>query len=132
VLGIQAEFKPINDIIVGNKKISGNAQTRRFGGVFQHGTLLCIVNPSLMFSLLKVPNEKIRDKLIEAVEERVTSIEKEKGKLPNETVINAMIKGFEKALDIKLVKGELTEEELAMLGNIKQERYENNEWNYKR
>ena len=38
ILGIKAEFKPINDIVVGNKKISGNAQTRRGGVLLQHGT----------------------------------------------------------------------------------------------
>src|SRR5208282_4253098 len=29
ILGIKAEFVPINDIVVNGKKISGNAQTRR-------------------------------------------------------------------------------------------------------
>ncbi len=39
-LGMPAEFKPINDITVNGRKISGNAQTRRFHGILQHGTLL--------------------------------------------------------------------------------------------
>ena len=39
-LGVDAEFKPVNDISAGGKKISGNAQTRRHGGVLQFRLLL--------------------------------------------------------------------------------------------
>jgi len=53
-LGLNASFKPINDIIVNNKKISGNAQTRKRGVLLQHGTILIDVDLNKMFSLLKV------------------------------------------------------------------------------
>ena len=29
-LGIESEYAPINDIVTGGRKISGNAQTRKF------------------------------------------------------------------------------------------------------
>ncbi len=38
--GLNAAFRPINDVIVDNKKISGNAQTRWEGKLLQNGTLL--------------------------------------------------------------------------------------------
>jgi lipoate-protein ligase A len=132
ILGLNAEFKPINDIVVNNKKISGSAHTRRFGGVLQHGTILYDVNLNLMFSLLKVSDEKIRDKMIKNVEERVTSIKKEKGNVDKKKVIDAMTKGFEKALDIKLVKGELSQEELMVAEELKVNKYGTKEWNFKR
>ena len=131
-LGIDAAFKPINDIIVNGKKISGNAQTRRFGGVLQHGTLLCDVNPQLMFTLLKVPNEKIRDKLIQGVAERVTSIRRELGVVDKEAVIRAMSAGFERVLGIELVPGTLSDAELALAERIKAERYATTAWNFRR
>lgn len=131
-LDISAEFKPINDIIVNDKKISGNAQTRRFGGILQHGTILCRVDPRLMFSLLKVPNEKIRDKLIQAVEERVTSIERELGLTDRDTITKAMVKGYAEALDIELIEGQLSASEIALAKDIKTERYGNKSWNFKR
>src|SRR3989344_7958179 len=58
-IGLVGEFKPINDIIVNGKKISGNAQTRRNGVVLQHGTILHGLDVEKMFSLLKVGQEKI-------------------------------------------------------------------------
>jgi len=131
-LGLDAEFKPINDILVNGKKISGNAQTRRFGGILQHGTLLCDVNPQLMFSLLKVPSEKIRDKLIAGVEERVTSIRRVMGTVDNDAVIEAMCAGFAEVLDIQLSPGTVSDEELALLTRVKEERYANPTWNFKR
>ncbi len=131
-LGLSAEFKPINDILVNGRKISGNAQTRRFGGILQHGTLLCDVNPTVMFSLLKVPNEKLRDKLIAGVAERVTSIRRELGAVDKAVVVQAMIAGFAEALDIALTPGELSASEQPLAAQLKEERYGNREWIYKR
>ena len=73
-LGIDSNYFPINDILTNHKKISGNAQTRKLKTVLQHGTILMDVDVEKMFSLLKVPDEKIKDKLIEDVRKRVTSI----------------------------------------------------------
>ncbi|MEM2342309.1 MAG: biotin/lipoate A/B protein ligase family protein [Candidatus Bathyarchaeia archaeon] len=133
LLGLPAEFKPINDIVVGGKKISGNAQTRGMGVVHQHGTILRDVNPKLMFTVLKVPSEKVRDKMIKSVEERVTSIKSYLGReVSFEELKNALKRGFEEAFNIELVPGELTafEEELAM--KLKAEKYSTREWNFRR
>lgn len=131
-LGLSAQYHPINDILINGKKISGNAQTRRFGGLLQHGTLLCTVDPQRMFSLLKVPNEKIRDKLIQGVEERVTSIQRELGEVDTDAVTQAMITGFETVLNIRLVEGTLSAAELARADQLREERYDNRVWNFKR
>jgi lipoate-protein ligase A len=131
-LGIPAEFKPVNDIVAGGRKISGNAQTRRMGVVHQHGTILREVNPDVMFSLLKVPSEKIRDKLIKSVKERVTSINGYLGReVSFEELKEAIIDGFEKSLNIRLVQGKAVEyeEELAAQLRVK---YASREWNFKR
>ncbi len=132
-LGIPAEFKPINDIIVGGKKISGNAQTRRMGVVLQHGTILREVDPSLMFSLLKVPSEKIRDKLIATVKERVTSINSYLGKdVSFDEIKRALKEGFEKALSIRLINGQPTDFEISLAEKLKKEKYSSKEWNFMR
>jgi lipoate-protein ligase A len=132
-LEIQSVYKPINDIISKGKKISGNAQTRKHKTVLQHGTILMDVNVEKMFSILKVPNEKIRDKLISDVKERVTSIkhvlEKE---IPFDGVAEAMKKGFEEEFNVKLVEGKLTEEEIESTKKFEKECFGSSEWNHKR
>jgi len=133
LLGIPAEFKPINDIIVGGKKISGNAQTRRMGVVLQHGTVLREVDPSLMFSLLKVPSEKIRDKLIATVKERVTSINSYLGRdVSFNEIKRALKEGFEKALNIRLINGQPTNFETSLAEKLEMEKYASKEWNFMR
>ncbi len=131
-LGLPAVFRPINDILVNGKKISGNAQTRRFGGILQHGTILYTVDPALMFSLLKVPNEKLRDKIIAGVEERVTSITRELGPVDKAVIVRALTAGFAEALAIELVEGELREEELILATRLRTERYGDTVWTHKR
>jgi lipoate-protein ligase A len=49
LLGVSAAFKPINDIVVDGRKISGNAQTRSMKVVHQHGTILRTVNPTRIY-----------------------------------------------------------------------------------
>ncbi|MDZ7798711.1 MAG: biotin/lipoate A/B protein ligase family protein [Patescibacteria group bacterium] len=128
-LGIKAEFKPINDIIVGNKKISGNAQTRKSGVVLQHGTILLDLDLKKMFSLLKIPDEKIKDKMIKAAKERVTSLKNELGKsVANKEIEKALIYGFEKMFNIKTEVGELTPQELKHAEKLYKEKYTNNKW----
>jgi len=115
-LGIRAEFVPINDIVAevddSKKKISGNAQTRRQGCILQHGTILLDVDVEEMFSILKVPDEKIKDKLIKNVKERVTSLSQVLGKeLDEEKLKDALVKGFELELSIKTEPGILSDSE---------------------
>jgi lipoate-protein ligase A len=50
-LGFEAN-SPLNDIAVNNKKVSGNAQTRRNGVLLQHGTILLDIDIDKMFSVL--------------------------------------------------------------------------------
>ncbi|MEM2326799.1 MAG: biotin/lipoate A/B protein ligase family protein [Candidatus Bathyarchaeia archaeon] len=133
LLGVPAEFRPINDIVVGGRKISGNAQTRGMNVVHQHGTILRDVNPTIMFTVLKVPSEKIRDKMIKSVEERVTSINKYLGReVSFEELREALISGFEEAFGIELIPGKVEDFEERLAISLKREKYSTREWNFRR
>ena len=138
-LGIPAEFKPINDIIlaptatgpngepVGGKKISGNAQTRRNGILLQHGTILYTVDVRKMFSLLKVGQEKIADKMIAAVEERVSALKLLKPEITINEVYDALLKGFTQGKNC--TNGEWTQQEFQRAQELAQTRYSTKDWN---
>jgi len=131
-IGIEAEFKPVNDVVAGGKKISGNAQTRRHGVILQHGTILVDSDIRKMFQVLRVSDAKISDKLINSVEERVTNIKKMLG--PNigfPEVHDALVKGFEETFNVELVVGELTPEEEALVDEL-YDKYSSREWVYQR
>jgi len=128
MLGVPAEFKPINDIVVAGRKISGSAQTRRMGVILQHGTLLLKSDLATMFRVLRVSKEKISDKPIKAAEERVTTVFKELGReLSLGEVAEALVKGFERALRVRLVEGELTKRELGLVEELR-EKYRSKAW----
>ncbi len=132
-LGLDAAFRPVNDIVVGGKKISGNAHTRKRGVVLQHGTLLYDVDPERMFTYLRVPGEKIRDKMIAAVEERVTSIRHHLGeRVSMERVEDALVEGFSAALGLEVEQGALTKDEKEMAVRLAEEKYGADWWNFKR
>jgi lipoate-protein ligase A len=133
ILGVSASFQPVNDIVVGGKKISGNAQTRRLGVVLQHGTVLVDSDLDKMFRLLKVSNAKIRGKMISSAEERVTTINREMLRKPSlEEVAEALGRGFEKSLDITLTKGQLTDGEMRLAKELCKQKYSTQTWTHRR
>ncbi len=131
-LGLNARFNPVNDIIVNGKKISGNAQTRKNGVILQHGTLLIDVNIERMFELLKVTDEKLRDKAIKGVKERVTSMKLEAGKLSLDKVASSIKEGFSTSLGVQFEEGQLEDEEVRSAKKIRDEKYLSKEWTFQR
>jgi lipoate-protein ligase A len=132
-LGIQSSFVPINDIVVGSQKISGNAQTRKQGVVLQHGTILLDVDVEMMFTLLQVPNEKIKDKLISDVRQRVTSCSRVLGRPVSFDDVSRNIRhGFEQTFSVQLCEGTLNAKERDWTDKYRREIFNQHAWNYKR
>lgn len=128
-LGLNAEFKPINDIVLGGKKVSGNAQTRRGGVLLQHGTVLYDLDVRKMFQVLNVSQEKISDKLVASVEERVTSV-KRNSRAKKDAVYDALFAAFTARKKWSLGKYSL--KELAEAQELVKSRYSTDEWNFMR
>jgi lipoate-protein ligase A len=132
-VGIEAAFHPINDILVNGKKISGNAQTRRNNVSLQHGTILLDVDIKAMFSLLKVSDEKIRDKMIQKTEERVTTVQNElEKKIDRNDLRVAIIKGFQNIFGVTFKESELTAYEQKLAETLYLEKYANPDWTERR
>ncbi len=128
-LGIKAEFAPINDIVVSGRKISGNAQTRRDGVLLQHGTILYDTDIRTMFSVLKVSSEKISDKMIKSVEERVTRV-KDYTSASQDQLYEGLLKGFTDGKEYRL--GSYTEQELSRANELEKAVYSQDSWNFDR
>ena len=132
ILGIEAKYSGINDIEVQGKKISGNAQTRKYGGLLQHGTILMDVNVEEMFSLLKVPKEKLKDKMIKSVKERVTSLNALGIDVDFQELQNIVAEGFKKAFNARLYEEKLREEIIKKAEELEVNKYATKEWLYRR
>jgi len=73
-LGVLAEFSPRNDIFIGEKKISGNAEHVFKHRVLHHGTLLFNSNLEKLNSVLNVRLERYYSKAIQSVRRKVANI----------------------------------------------------------
>lgn len=73
-LGVNAELNGRNDITVGEKKISGNAQFTDTKSMFSHGTLLFDSDIKNVVRALNVKPDKIESKGIKSVKSRVANI----------------------------------------------------------
>lgn len=73
-LGIKAELNGRNDIVVNQKKISGNAQFTSKDRMFSHGTLLYSADLERIHSLLHHPSGAIQSRAIKSVRGNVANI----------------------------------------------------------
>jgi len=118
------------EIVVGGKKLIGSAQARRKGGVLQHGSLPLVGDLSRIVQGLVFTSEPEREQAAERVLHRATTVETVLG-LPIswEAAAEAIAKGFEKVLDLRLIVQELTPSELARAAALQKEKYDHDGWN---
>ncbi|GIN84076.1 lipoate-protein ligase LplJ [Heyndrickxia sporothermodurans] len=129
-LGVNAELSGRNDIQVGGRKISGNAQFSTKGRMFSHGTLMLDSEIENVVSALKVKKDKIESKGIKSIRSRVANIsEFLDEKMPMEQfrqlLLSSIFGGSENIQEYKL-----TDEDWEKIHKLSEERYQNWEWNY--
>lgn len=72
--GIDARFRPRNDIEVGGRKISGTGGVFDGDALLYQGTLLVEFDVEKMLRILRIPAEKLSDKAIGEASDRVASL----------------------------------------------------------
>ncbi|NOZ19629.1 MAG: DUF116 domain-containing protein [Planctomycetes bacterium] len=111
-LGIDAAFRPRNDIEVNGRKISGTGGTEEGDAFLFQGTLLVDFDVATMLRALRVPTEKLKQSSLDSAADRVTWVDKELGRRPPMEEIKAAIAGgFVEEFGIGLTPGDLTPEE---------------------
>lgn len=108
-LGIDASFRPVNDIEVQGRKISGTGGTEANEAFLFQGTLLIDLDIKVMLRALRIPTEKLKDKEIDSFKERMTCLKWELGEIPPmQEVKDAIQKGFSKTFGVEFAPGELS------------------------
>ena len=128
--GLSAEYKPINDVVIGGRKASGNGAALLHDVMVLVGNVILDFDPEPMAKVLKVPSEKFRDKVVKDMREWVTSLKREIGYVPDRSeVIDRLVKCFEEALGVKLVQGSLTDLERQKLTEL-EKLFQSRDWLY--
>lgn len=98
--GIQAEYRTINDIITKEgRKLAGEGGGNIGECMAFVGGLLLDFDYKAMSRILKVPDEKFRDKIFKTMGENLTTMKRELGGIPSRDEVVAVLKErFEKKL----------------------------------
>lgn len=78
-MGIAAEYKPVNDVVAGARKVSGSGVGEIGEGLVFVGNVILDFDYTTMARVLKVPDEKFRDKLYRTLEENLSTVRRELG-----------------------------------------------------
>lgn len=109
--GIETCFRPENDIITKDeRKIAGEGGGDIGDSMVFVGGVLMDFDYQTMSKILKVPDEKFRDKIYKSMGENLTTMKRELGKIPDrDEVVRSLIQNYE-ALIGKLKPVYLTRE----------------------
>lgn len=129
-LGIPASFSGRNDLLIHDKKISGNAMAFYGNRVLEHGTLLFSSVQEDIAQALKVDPAKFADKAVKSVRSRVTNISEH---LPNPMTVmefkDYLMNFILKQNNLSTVS-QLTPEEEAAINVLEKEKFSTWEWNF--
>lgn len=112
-LGIDARFRPRNDIEVDGRKISGTGGFFDGDVLIYQGTVLVDMDPLRMVNVLNVPESKLAKRGLDSAAGRVVTLKELLGDhLPQlETIKEALVEAFTQHLGIRAAPGEITEHE---------------------
>ncbi len=130
--GVEASFRPINDIHVHGKKIGGMGAALIGNAEVVVSSLMLDFDTHTMAKVLKVPNEKFRDKVFQGLENYMTTLKKELGHVPDRTEVKQRyIRHMEETLQRPVEEGSLTTHEQTVLTELT-ERFSQKDWLFKK
>ena len=102
-IGLDAKYKPVNDLVVETRKISGTGAAEIGDCIVFVGNLILDFDYETMSRVLKIPDEKFRDKVKKTIEENLSTIRRELGEQKaaqwdEQTLNYMMVEEFEKLL----------------------------------
>ena len=115
-------------ILLDGKKFSGNAQIRKKGYILQHGTILLDLDPDLMYSVLKAPENVGKSRMVRSVRAKCIGIENYIQNYNEEKLIHSLKRGLQQSLGINLEEKIFSEEEENIAKRLVNEKYSNLKW----
>ena len=122
-MGVKAEISGRNDMLLGGKKISGNAQFKLGGKTVHHGSLLFDADLDMMERASRPPEYKIVSKSIKSVRDRVTNIREAAGlDMTAERFAGALVEKIAEAAG-GMERYELTDDDRARIEELADEHF---------
>ncbi len=126
--GVNAEYKPINDIIANGRKVSGNGAAEINDMIIIVGNFIVDFNYEMMSKCLRVPDEKFRDKVFKTLQDNLSTMLRETGSMPDNRLLgDALVKRYEPILGKMTLKTEPDADLVAKADELQKERH-TDEW----
>lgn len=129
-LGVPAELKGRNDLLVDGKKFSGNAKLARHGKMIQHGTILLDSEMEVLGNALKVNPLKFVDKATKSTRSRVTNLINYLPKYTTTTELKEWLLEEIRKDNPTAKTHNLTSEDISGIENLQRDKYETWDWNF--
>jgi len=101
-LGVDARFRPRNDIEVDGRKISGTGGAFEGDSIMYQGTLLIDFDIEKMLRVLRIPVEKLSDKAVASARERVANLKDLLGAAPDRAeVMQSLARSFAEGFGVE-------------------------------
>jgi lipoate-protein ligase A len=102
-IGLDAQYKPVNDLVIETRKISGTGAAEIGDSIVFVGNLILDFDYDMMSRVLKIADEKFRDKVRKTIEGNLSTIRRELGEQKykqwdERTLNHMMVEEFEKLL----------------------------------
>jgi len=118
-LGLEAQFRPRNDIEIQGRKISGTGAAFEGDAFLFQGTLLIDFNLEHLIKALRIPTEKLNHRELSSSQERVTSLREQMGRVPSQDAVKASIeRGLKAGLGLRFESGEISTQEKMLFRQI--------------
>lgn len=129
-LGVEAYFRPKNDLEVSGKKIAGLSAASETGiSLLFHTSFLVDFDVDLMADIMNTPLLKLSDKGYNCFSQRMTTVRQELGRyVPVETAMDAIQWGFEEEFGIRFKEDQPDDWEKGMIREFIEKRYTRNDW----
>lgn len=116
-LGIAAAHRPVNDIVVGSRKIGGTGAGTLGQATVVVGSIMMDFDMGAMARVLNVPSEKFRDKMVASLEQYMTTVKRELGNMApsREQATGILVEEFSRVVGEPVRPGSLTAVERSRL-----------------
>lgn len=121
------------EIVVEGRKIAGSAQTRQKDVILQHGSIPLEIDIDTLYDLFLFPNDRMKDRMKRMFTSKAVAINSlTDEKFTINQLVQAFKIGFEKGLPINLCEYKLSEQQMKEVERVAREKYESDDWNYKK
>lgn len=127
--GLEATFSGRNDLIIDQKKFSGNAYYHHQGRSYHHGTLLVNVEMDTLSRYLNVSLQKLSSNAVQSIKSRVTNLSALNPDITVDSLKQHLVKAFADEYHGELSMRDFTTQELEFI-ETRSKHFASDDWNF--